>query len=139
MVVEHLLQGLRQIAQEMKPVGDLRGRRRPGACTLRIRTRPVARNDFNARVLAEPLRQGLRRALGQQGDRLMAFEINQHGAISLAFAEGKIIYAQHAGRRRVRRGLATEEAEQCVAAHAPIPHVTEARARFAAQRDTQGD
>ena len=86
----------------MKAIGDLGGGRRPVACALGIGTRPVACNDCDARMLAEPLGQGGGGTPWQQGDRLLAFEINEHRAIRLAFAEGKIIHAQVAlspGRR----------------------------------------
>lgn len=83
---EHLLQRFPQILQEMKAVGDLRGCRSPLPRALGIGGRAITRNDLDSRMLAQPLGQSLGRALRQQRNRVAALQVNQHGAIALAFA-----------------------------------------------------
>jgi hypothetical protein len=76
----------------VKPVGNLNGLWRPVTRPVGIGSGPVARDDFDPRVGPQPLRQGLGLPIGQQGDRLPAFQIDQHGPICLAFAQGEIVH-----------------------------------------------
>jgi hypothetical protein len=66
MLVEHLLQGLGEIAQEMPSIGDLRGGRSPLPRPVGVGGRAVACNHLDARMGLEPLRQGLGRPIREQ-------------------------------------------------------------------------
>ena len=128
----HLVQRLPEMLEQMKAVGDL-GRlwgALPGA--LGIRTRPIARDDLHTRMLAPPLRHRRSRAVGQQGDGLAAFQIDEDRAIDVAFPQRPIIHPQDSGRGEVRLWLPAEEAQQGVAADGEIPGVAEAHAGFSA-------
>jgi hypothetical protein len=57
MLVEHLLQGLSEVAQEMKAIGDLRGRGGPLPRPIGVGGRAIAGDDLHPRVVPEPLRQ----------------------------------------------------------------------------------
>ena len=44
----------------------------------------------------EPLRERIALAVREEGDGLAAFQVNEDGAIGLAFAQGEIVDPQHA-------------------------------------------
>jgi hypothetical protein len=76
MLVEHLLQGLGEIAQEMKPISNLcsGGGSLPRAVGIvGIGGRAITRDDLHPRMLLEPLRQRVALAVRQQGDGLATF------------------------------------------------------------------
>ena len=78
MLVEHLLHGLGEIAQEMEPIGDLRGGGGPLTRPVGVGGRTVARDHLDARMGLEPLRQGVGGAIREQRHRLPALQIDQH-------------------------------------------------------------
>jgi hypothetical protein len=101
----HLIQGFAAILESMKAVGDLGGRRRPWLCTLGIRGRAIARAHLHPRMLLEPLRHRRGRPSREQCHGLAARQINEHGALGLAFPQREVIHAEDRGRgeRRSRR------------------------------------
>jgi hypothetical protein len=56
MLLEHLLQGLGEIAEEMNAIGDLGGGRGPVARPVGVGGRAGARDHLDPRMLPEPLR-----------------------------------------------------------------------------------
>ena len=91
MRVEHLLEGFHQILEQVKPISDLDGLWRSLARPISIGSGSVARDDLYPGVGPQPLRQGLGLTIGQQGDRLPAFQIDQDSPIGLAFTEREIV------------------------------------------------
>ena len=89
MRVEHLLEGFHQILEQVKPVGDLGGLGRPVARPIGIGSGPIARDDLHPRMGPQPLGQGLGLPIGQQGDRLPAFQIDQDGPIASGVCAGR--------------------------------------------------
>jgi hypothetical protein len=85
-------------------------------------------------MFLEPLRQSVGGAIRQEGHGLAAFEINEHGAIGLAFPQGKIVPPEHSGRGARRDGQPQEQAEQGVPAHHQVPLVAELYPSRAPQR-----
>jgi hypothetical protein len=139
MGVEHLLEGFHQILQQVKPVGDLGGLRRSLARPIGIGSGSVARDDLDPRVGPQPLRQGLGLPIGQQGDRLPAFQLDQHGPIGLACAQGEIVHAQDAWRAVARKRQATDHTQQGLAAERASQALTEAHAGRPTQREPDGE
>jgi hypothetical protein len=103
MRLEHVFEGVHEILEQVKPIGDLSGFWRPVASPIGIGFRPIAGNNLHARMRSEPLGQGLGLTIGQQSDRLPAFHVNQHGAVGLACTEREIVHAQY-----LRRAVARE-------------------------------
>jgi hypothetical protein len=93
MGVEHVLEDLRQVLQQVKPISDLGGLWRPLAGPVGIGSGPIARDDHHPRVASKPLRKGLGLAFGKQGHWLPALQVNQHRAIGVTFAEREITHA----------------------------------------------
>jgi hypothetical protein len=85
MLVEHLLQGLSKVTQEMKAIGDLRGRGGPVPRPIGIGSRAIARNDLHPRVVPEPLRPRGTLTVWEERDGLAALEVHEDGAIRVAF------------------------------------------------------
>ena len=75
---------------------------------------------------------------GRSATGLAALQIDQHGAIRLAFAQGEIIHAEDGGRGERRGGLPAQQAEQGVAAYHQIPLRAEAHTGRTTQRHTEG-
>ena len=104
-----------EITQEVKAVRDLRRLRCAFGRTPRIIRRAITRNDFDPWVCSQPCRHRLGRALWQEIDRPMLFEIHEDRAIDPPLAERKIIDAQNSGRGLRGRGGAMENAPDRIA------------------------
>src|SRR5947199_10795980 len=98
MLLEDLLQGLSEMAQEMKAIGVLCSSGGPLTRSVCIGGRAVTRDHLDARMGLEPLRQGVGSAIREQRHGLPALQIDQHRPIGLAFPQGEILYAEDRGR-----------------------------------------
>ena len=87
-----------KITEQMEAISDLNRVRRTSGRAMDIFWAAVTRNDPDTRVLLDPGFEDCGTPLGQQIDWTTLFQIEQNGAIPLAFAERKIINAQHARR-----------------------------------------
>jgi hypothetical protein len=101
----------------MKAVGDLCGCGSPLPRAISIGSRAIARDDLDPWMRSEPLGQALGCAIREERDRGAALQINQHGAIPLAFPQGEVIHTEYPGRGERRGRLLAEQAQQGVAAH----------------------
>jgi hypothetical protein len=116
MRVEHGFKGFHQILEEVKPISDLGGLGCSMARPIGIGSGSVARDDLAPRVGPQPLGQSLGLPVGQQGDRLPAFQIDQDGPIRLACAQGEIVNAQAPRRAVAHERQATDHAEEALPA-----------------------
>ena len=139
MCVEHGFKGVHQILEQVKPISDLGGLGCPLVRPIGIGSGPIARDDFHPRVGSQPLRQGLGLPIGQQGDRLPAFQIDQHGPRGLACSQGDIVHAQDLWRAVARERQATDHAEEGLAAERASQAPTETHAGRPAQREPDGE
>src|SRR5919201_5032900 len=116
----------------MKAISDLSGLWRAlcGAAGIVLGT--VAGNDSDAWMVAQPRRDGLGGALRQEIHGPPAFEIDQDRPIDPPLAEGKIINAKHARRRRGGRRGAAERPEDRVPTERHAQASGHPRASFAA-------
>jgi hypothetical protein len=80
MLVEHLLHGLGEIAQEMPAVGDLRGGGGSLPRPVGVGGRAITCNHLDPRMGLKPLRQGVSGAIREQRHRLPALQVDQHRA-----------------------------------------------------------
>lgn len=95
MLMEDLLQGLGEIAEEMKAIGDLGSGGGSLTRPVGVGGRAVARDHLDARMGLEPLRQGGGGAIREQRHGLPALQSDQHRAIGLAFPQGEIVHPEH--------------------------------------------
>jgi len=96
------LQRLGQVLQEVEAVGDLHRLGRAAPDAVGVGAGAIAGDHRDAGVLAQPRRQGARLAVGQQRHRPPPLQVDQHGAVAVALAQGPIIDAEdrrrHLGR-----------------------------------------
>ena len=67
MVIEHTAERITAVAQQMPPVGDLNGLRRPLAGSIGVGAGTIADDDLDRRMVPEPRGQGL--GLGSRSTR----------------------------------------------------------------------
>jgi hypothetical protein len=100
----------------MPAIRDVAGLRGAFGSSLCKRFAPVAADDLNARMRAEPVAERLFGALGQQVNRSTALQIAEDRPVREPFAKGKVVDAQHAHRRTVVVAMAVKNSQQPVAA-----------------------
>ena len=69
---------------------------------LRVGGSTITADDLDARMRLEPLHQRLCVPSWQHIDDAVLLEIDQDGAVAMAFAERPVIDAEHTGRRSAR-------------------------------------
>jgi hypothetical protein len=107
---KHLVQGFPEILQQMKAVRDLRGCRSPVPRALSIGRRAIARDDLAPWMLPEPPSEGRGRAIREERDWVAALQIDQYGAIRLAFPQREVIHPKDRRQRERRGRLPPEQA-----------------------------
>ena len=137
MRVEHLRQGLGEMAQELKAIGDLGGRGGPVTRPVCLGGRAIACDHLDPRMVLEPLRQRGALAVWEERAGLAAFQVHEDGAIRVAFLQRLIIHAQDAGRREVRLRLAVPQAQERVPADPQVPRAAQASPSGPAQRHAE--
>src|SRR5208283_3387746 len=75
------LNGLAEVLQQMKPIGDLPRLRRALTRGLRIEASAVAADHLHFRMLLEPVGRGRRRTIPQQVHYLTALEVHDDRAV----------------------------------------------------------
>ena len=98
MVLQDTAKGIAGIAQQMPPVRDLEGVRRPTRHPLGIGAGAVAHDDGDAGVGGQPRRQCVGAAVRQPVDDAPAFEVAQDRSVPVALAPGPIIHPQNRHR-----------------------------------------
>src|SRR5918997_1520223 len=93
MLVQHPLQRIPRILQEMPAIGDLACLRRALCRPFSIGPGPITTNNDDLGMVTEPGGERRRLAIGQDIDRAMPLQVDDQGAVALAFAEGKIVDA----------------------------------------------
>ena len=138
MAGEYHLQHLGQVLQQVEAVSDLHRRRRTAARALSISTGAVACDHRDTRMRAQPGRERVRLAIGQQRHRTTALEVDQDGAVGDALAQCPVVHAESGrGHGRWYGGL-PNPAQQCVAAGGQSELGPKAHASAAAKRQAQG-
>jgi hypothetical protein len=123
----------------MKAVGDLRSGRSSLPRTLGICSCAITRDDLDSRMRPQPLGQSIGRATRQQRDRIAALQIDQYGAIALAFAQREVIDTKDCRSRTRRQRQPPEQAQQRVTAQARVPPATKAYCGRASQSHAQSN
>jgi hypothetical protein len=99
----------------MKAVGHLHRLGRAAARTVSIGTGAIAGDQLDAGVQAQPAGERLRLTIGQQRQWPATLQIDQHGAISVALAQGPVVDPEHRGRDVGRQGSGPDQPQQRVA------------------------
>jgi hypothetical protein len=80
-----------QVAQQVPPVGDLNGIRRPLAGAVCVGAGAIAGNDLNTGMAAQPCGQAFGLSIGQQVDNRIALQINQDRPVAVSATPRPII------------------------------------------------
>jgi hypothetical protein len=134
---EHQLQRLGQVLQQVEAVRDLHRLGRAAAGSLGIRTRPVARDHGDAGVGAQPGRERVRLAVGQQRHRVPPLQVHQHGAVGVSFTHRPVVHTEGGRGHDGRHGGSPDQVQQRVAARRQPELAAEACAGRPAQRQSQ--
>src|SRR3954452_4011815 len=133
MPIHHALQGFAKVVEEMPPICDLESIGCPLPGRLGIGASAIARDDLDAFMMLQPIRDGGGLAVGQQVDDGVALEVDQDGAVVLATLPSPLINPHHP-QRRMRRSLsATNEPQQRIGTERHGQAGSKTRARFAAE------
>ena len=136
---EDLVQGVRQVLEQLEAVCHLDGRGRPLAGPLGIGARPIPRDHLHAWVLPEPLGHRLGGAIREERHGLAACQVDQDGTRGLAFAQRPVIHPQHPGRGQDGQRHGADRTQQRVPAHGQVPLVAQTHPGCAPQRHAEGD
>jgi len=112
MPLAHAVERRREIAQEVEAIGDLDRLGRALLGPIRIGPGPVAADELDSRMHAEPRRHGGRLAIRQEVDHPMALEVDQHCPVALAPAPGPVVDAEHARGRAFGGGRIANAGEE---------------------------
>jgi hypothetical protein len=87
-------QHLPSVDEQVKAVSDLLGVWRGQSCAGGIVTAPIATDDLNTRMRAQPPGEGDVRPLRQHVDDPPTLQVEQEGSIGCSTPEGKVIHAE---------------------------------------------
>ncbi len=121
-----------QVLQQMPPISHFQGVRGGLLHSLRVGGSPVATDDLRTRMVFEPGRERLRRAVGQHIHDPTGLDIDQHSAVRAAFAEGELVHPQHP-RGTVRHRRRCQQPEQPSPARGHPQFAAQPRGRTATQ------
>jgi hypothetical protein len=120
MAIEQALECLTKILQNVKPISDLHRLGSAFGRAIGIDPCTVAANHLDAWVLAKPLFDDTGRALRQEVEHRMSFEIDDQCAVGVAFAPCPVVNPDDGGSRRCRSRRSASQAKQgiCAGGHA---------------------
>lgn len=110
--------GLAQILDKMEPVGYLQSLPRALACGLRIKATAIPADDFDLRMLPQPIRAAFNAAIREDINHRAPFEIDNNCPITLEFLPTPIINADDFGCGRSVLHLTFQLAQHRVIADA---------------------
>jgi hypothetical protein len=132
---EHVGQHLREVLQQVKPIGHLAGGGRPEARRLRLRLRAIPNNDLHLGIRLRPLGDGCGLPIGEEGQRTPPGEVQQQRAIGVTLPQGEIIHAEDPRRTDRRAGGAADRSQEGVPTDGEAERPTQSRP----SRPTQGE
>jgi hypothetical protein len=95
----HLIERLAAVLDQVEPVCHLDRVGRTGSCAIGVRTSTIPDDDLDAGVGLQPVRQGRGRALQQQVQHLVKFQVHQDRPVAVAAPERKVVDPEDARRR----------------------------------------
>ena len=129
----HLLQGLGHILEQVKAIRDLDRLGGALAGAVRIGFRPIAGNDLDPRMAAQPLGQGAGVAIGKERHGVVPLHIDEDRPLRLPFPIGPIIHPEDSGGDMYRQGQSAHHTQEGVPADRSGQAVAELRPRRPAE------
>ena len=139
LTVDHGADGITEIAQQVPAVGRSDRIRRALAHAIRIGAGPVACDDLDTWMVAQPPGQGLGLPVRQEVDHRVALQVDQDGPVATAAAPCPVIDGQDArrGRRPIVVASLACHAQQRVRADRHRQPLGQTLAGLAAERQSQ--
>ncbi len=134
MLVAGLLHRGGQVLRQVPAISDFEGVRGGLFDRLGVGGGPVTADDLGAGMFGQPGREGLRGAVGQHVHDPAGFDVDQHGAVGAALAEGELVHPQHP-RGAVRHRRRLQQPQKPGSAGGQPQPVAQPRGRTAAQLD----
>jgi hypothetical protein len=132
---ERGLQRLGQVLQEVEAVHHLHGFGRATPDPVGVGARAISGDHGDTRVIAQPCRQGVCLAVGQQSYRPSSLQVDEHGAIGMAPAQGPVVDPEDRRRDLRRQGSRPDQPQQRVARGRQAQLVAQPGAGRTAQRE----
>lgn len=129
----HLLQGLGHMLEQVKAIRDLDRLGGALAGAVRIGFRPIAGNDLDPRMDAQPLGQGAGVAIGKERHGVVPLHIDEERPLRLPFPIGPIIHPEDSGGDMYRQGQSAHHTQEGVPADRSGQAVAELRPRRPAE------
>ena len=98
--LEQALDRLTQVFEQVPAIGNLLGFRCTFRCCLGVGRRTVPADEFNARMILEPLRDGVSITIRQEIDDVAPLQVHDDRAVALPFAPRPVVDTDEARRRR---------------------------------------
>jgi hypothetical protein len=136
MAVEHPLQRLPEILEQMKAVSylDCSGCALPSSFS--VLSAPITADDGNAGMAPQPGGKGSCAAVGQQVNHLMSLQVHEHAAVGAATAEGEVIDTQYPWRRPTPKRKGVQMAQHRITRDQNAEVAQQTGARFTAERES---
>lgn len=100
--------------EQVKAIRHLQGLGCAGLRALGEGATAIARNDLDARMVAQPLREGGSQPIRQQINRSMSLQVDDDGPVALAFAPGPIVHPYQLRCRSIRQRCLPDQVQQQV-------------------------
>ena len=139
MGIEHLIEHLREILDQVKTIRHLNRRRRPLSCAIFIGFGAVSRDDLHARVGAEPLGERVGVSIIQERYRSPLLQVHQDRAIRVTFPERPVIDPKNRGRRKARQRQTAHHAQEGVPTHPQAPALAQTHTGLAPEGQAERD
>jgi hypothetical protein len=115
--LNHSLQPLGQVLQQVPPVRHLRRSGRSFPNGVAIAAGPIPADDLGPGVFPQPRREGVRLPVREQFDGLVTLQIHEECAVPQAAPKRPVVYAQHARGGTDERGPLADLPQQRIRAH----------------------
>lgn len=94
--VDKRVHGITEVAQQMPSIRDLDRSRSTLPDPVRVGAGAITRDNFDARMAAQPGRECFSLAIAQQIDHGVALQVDQHRAVAVPPTPGPVIHTEHA-------------------------------------------
>jgi hypothetical protein len=91
-----------EVLQKVEPVGHLDSLRRTFGGSFGIGASAITGNDADAWMFFEPVSDRLNLTIFEQRDWALSLQVNENGAVALAFLPGPVVDPDHFGSFRFR-------------------------------------
>lgn len=108
------LEDLTHVLDQVKPVAYLHRVWCATGGTLHIRHTAIPADHFDARMVKQPLREGISRTFREQIDDVVALEVDENSTVDMPFAEGEVVHPQNARGRLWCWWIATGQTQKGV-------------------------